>query len=259
MNAWRRQGGVECHIQSLLVCFGPFHFKVLGVLRYVVQAPPDPRCIGCCKCHQFSFPQETEPALLNIKCIQIVKYIQQLQTKPKIRWVVWRKWATLYLQFRGMSNLRNAPEQTPVQNRQCELSRASTVATSWDNHPRRTSAILEYKSKNSMWRMVWMWLESSTTWMVIESDHQPHKWSMVGAWWSMVAANDHKSGCWSYSKGRWESLVGGNLVKHEYSRPENISAKTNKIYDVTNEIVTSGFLALHLSETANEVPRHNAI
>jgi hypothetical protein len=53
--------------------------------------------------------------------------------------------------------------------------------------------------------------------------------------------------------------VGGNLVKHEYSRPENISAKTNKIYDVTNEIVTSGFLALHLSETANEVPRHNSI
>ena len=48
-------------------------------------------------------------------------------------------------------------------------------------------------------------------------------------------------------------------MNHEYSRPENISVKTNKVYDVTNEIVTSGFLALLLSKTVNKVPRHNTV
>ena len=42
-------------------------------------------------------------------------------------------------------------------------------------------------------------------------------------------------------------------MKHEYSRPENITVKVNKVYDVTNEIVTSGFLPFHPSKTANKV------
>ena len=48
-------------------------------------------------------------------------------------------------------------------------------------------------------------------------------------------------------------------MKHEYSRPENITVKVNKVYDVTNEIVTSGFLPFHPSKTANKVTRHNTV